>query len=738
MTRSVTFGIFRLELDERRFLRDGEELPLSPKVFDTLALLVENPGHLVTKDEFMSRLWPDTFVGEDTLAQNISILRKVLSADSDGQVSAQEYIATVPKRGYRFVAKVSIFHDGATQIAELSSGTANQVASKPPETSTPSPGIITPPAAPVAHSQPQRQNLRFNWPTVAIIAFVVAVLAAFLSFRLLSPPVLPHVVSVTQITRSGRVEPAGKMICDGSRIYFLEREGDHWNLVQTSLAGGETQIVPTPFKNTELLDLSPDHANFLAAVRSEDEMPLWAWPVQGGAPTRIGDVTAYDAVWHPDGRQIVFSKSDGVYIADSDGVHVRKFVPTHGIPWGLAWSPDGLALRFSVFPSSTHSSSLWEIRSDGMNLHELLPQWHNPPSECCGSWSQDGAYFFFNSADSQVWNHSAGLWALQERTSFWHPSRHQPFRVAIGPVNFGAPLVSSSDSRRLYVFGTDYKAELITYDPRSKQSVVLLPGARAEQSNYSLDGEWLTYVTSLDNVVWRAKSDGSLRRPLTSSPIQATQPVWSPDKKWIAFVNHSVECENKVFFVSSEGGAPQELFPNDCEQYDPAWSPDGKYLGFARSEKLTSGRSSPSTIELLDLTTHQLSKLLGSDGLRSPSWSPDGRLIAAMSEDYKRLMLFDVRAGNWTEIAQGSSIGGFLRWSRDGSFLYFQDLRAPSEPVYRIRLSDRTREEVSNFASLINSGIPRCAFVDLAPDGNLVTTLLRNHADIYALSLQMQ
>lgn len=80
MTRSVTFGTFRLELDERRLLRDGEELLLSPKLFDTLALLVENPGHLITKEEFMSRLWPDTFVGEDTLAQNISLLRKVLSA----------------------------------------------------------------------------------------------------------------------------------------------------------------------------------------------------------------------------------------------------------------------------------------------------------------------------------------------------------------------------------------------------------------------------------------------------------------------------------------------------------------------------------------------------------------------------------------------------------------------------------------------------------------------------------
>src|SRR5207244_527876 len=80
----------------------GEPLRLPPKVFDTLVLLVENQGCLVGKEEFLERLWPGTYVGEDTLAQNISLLRKLLG-DADG---AEEYIETVPKRGYRFVAPV--------------------------------------------------------------------------------------------------------------------------------------------------------------------------------------------------------------------------------------------------------------------------------------------------------------------------------------------------------------------------------------------------------------------------------------------------------------------------------------------------------------------------------------------------------------------------------------------------------------------------------------------------------
>lgn len=97
------FGEFCLDVEEHRLLHRGVTIPLAPKVFDTLLLLVENPGHLIEKEEFMNKLWPDTFVGDDALARNISILRKVLGGSSESQAA----IATIPKKGYRFVAEVS-------------------------------------------------------------------------------------------------------------------------------------------------------------------------------------------------------------------------------------------------------------------------------------------------------------------------------------------------------------------------------------------------------------------------------------------------------------------------------------------------------------------------------------------------------------------------------------------------------------------------------------------------------
>jgi DNA-binding winged helix-turn-helix (wHTH) protein/TolB-like protein/TPR repeat protein len=96
------FGPFRINVTERVLQRGEELVPLSPKVFDTLLILVENHGHVVAKKELMESLWPDTFVEESSLTQNISLLRRALTPfEGDRQ-----YIETIPKRGYRFIGEV--------------------------------------------------------------------------------------------------------------------------------------------------------------------------------------------------------------------------------------------------------------------------------------------------------------------------------------------------------------------------------------------------------------------------------------------------------------------------------------------------------------------------------------------------------------------------------------------------------------------------------------------------------
>src|ERR1700681_5054280 len=98
------FGSFRLDPSERVLFRDEELVPLAPKAFDTVLSLVESQGRVLEKDEILKTIWPDTFVEEGSLAQNISILRKALGEGTNGL----QYIQTIPKRGYRFVAPVRL------------------------------------------------------------------------------------------------------------------------------------------------------------------------------------------------------------------------------------------------------------------------------------------------------------------------------------------------------------------------------------------------------------------------------------------------------------------------------------------------------------------------------------------------------------------------------------------------------------------------------------------------------
>lgn len=104
---SYRFGEYRLDSGDRLLFRGDKLVPLAPKILETLLLLVERRGHVVEKEELVSHVWPDTFVTDDALLRNISVLRKTLGDGEDGS----RYIETIPKRGYRFVAPVEVGTD---------------------------------------------------------------------------------------------------------------------------------------------------------------------------------------------------------------------------------------------------------------------------------------------------------------------------------------------------------------------------------------------------------------------------------------------------------------------------------------------------------------------------------------------------------------------------------------------------------------------------------------------------
>ena len=110
------FGPFRMEVGERRLSCDGRSISLTGKAFETLRVLVERHGTLVSKSDLMNAVWPETAVEENSVDRNISVIRKALGEDSDGR----QYIETVPRAGYRFIAPISAPQTGATASVAFS------------------------------------------------------------------------------------------------------------------------------------------------------------------------------------------------------------------------------------------------------------------------------------------------------------------------------------------------------------------------------------------------------------------------------------------------------------------------------------------------------------------------------------------------------------------------------------------------------------------------------------------
>jgi Tol biopolymer transport system component/DNA-binding winged helix-turn-helix (wHTH) protein len=700
----VGFAEFELDLRTRELSVNGTKFDLQEQPFQVLSMLLERPGELVTREELTKRLWPaDTYVDfEHSLNRVIKRLREAL----DDSAEQPRFIETLPRRGYRFIGSLQrdkgIGDGGATRRVDV---------------------------------EPREEISARSWPRRS--AFVLLVLglgciAGILTFWLLSPAPTLKVVRTRKVTTSNKVDPWGLTVSDGSRIYFLERGGDHWNLLQTSVSGGEAQNVTAPFRNTRVVAISHDHANFLIGsfVQREERMPLWIWPVQGGAPKRLGEVIAFDGAWCPNDRQIVYSEDDGIYEIDVDGTNAHKVVSTDGRAGMFAWSPDGHFLRFTLGTQQPASSAIWQADSDGSHLHRLLPGWDPVPEECCGSWSPDGQYFFFSSRHAKTMD----IWAIREKSGIYQRAA-EPIRLTAGPIDFSDPLPGAQGSG-LFVLGGNGAFELASYDLLRHQFTPLLPTISASSLSFSRDGGYLAYTSSRDFSLVRLKSDGSQPLVLTQAGLQPTSPTWSPDGKQLLFEGRKPNGIDGIFITSAEGGTARVLFEEDHKQGEPAWSPDGRLVAFSHFDDSAVSEQTSTSIRIFDSATNQTSLLPGSVGLRSPSWSPDGHFLAALTQDLQKVMVLDLHARKWSELDKATLLSGALTWSKDGKHLYYQDLLATDQPIYRIQIRNRKRELVTTFETFLKGGIHRAGLIGLAPDGSLIARLDRGNSDIYSLDLE--
>jgi eukaryotic-like serine/threonine-protein kinase len=575
----------------------------------------------------------------------------------------------------------------------------------------------------------QELRVRRGRLAVGAASLIIAGFLAFL-FRPALPP--PRITGSNRVTSDAHEK--GQIATDGARVYFSAFSGFSSSLYQVSAAGGDPVPIPTSIFSPMLLDISPDRSELLVGSCSwnQQDCALWILPTLGGSPRRVGNIRSsfHAAAWSQTGKEVVYAQGNSLYRARADGTEPSKIV---NLPVGATvdsprWSPEGSRLRFTV--ETQNGRRLWEVATDGKNLHPLLSAWNDPPDECCGSWTPDGKYFLFESGRGGTTN----IWAIREATSLLRKASHQPQQLTNGPTPTSSP-VPSVDGKRVFVTNPQWRGELVRYDSTSHEFARYLSGMSAYAVNFSPDGKWLAYVAYPEGTLWRSRIDGTERLQLTFPPLFVGLPRWSPDGTRIAFAGAHFPKEEgiDVYVIPAEGGNPERPVPGDRDTCDPTWSPDGNSLVFGRYGPFEPPGAGPMDVETVDLRTHAVSKVPGSEELSDPRWSRDGRYIMAPSQD-NRLMLFDVKAQKWTEMAK--VVVNWPEWSRRGDYIYF--LSTPvgqNAAIFRIRMSDHRLEQVVDLKDIRQPTSYWGSWVGLAPDDSpLLLRDISTH-DIYALDV---
>ena len=547
---------------------------------------------------------------------------------------------------------------------------------------------------------------------------------------LLLPSPMPKVVGLKQITRDGFFK--GRLVTDGSRVYFPEFSGGHMVLGQVSVSGGDTLTVPVPFQNVNIFGLSSDRSTLLISeFTSTAPSPFWAMPLPAGSLRRLDDTEGREAAWSPDGQSLVYVKGLDLYLASADGSQARRIRSFSAIPSNIRFSPDSQRLRLTLTPPGNNISSIWEMKADASDLHPVFPGWKTDAIVCCGDWTRNGRYYIFEVLSS---GGTKNLWAVRDSARLFH-RKTEPVQLTTGPLWY-MDVVSSPESNRLFANGELLQGELVRYDSRSGQFLPYLSGVSAGEADFSPDGQWIVYVSYPDLTLWRARTDGSQRMQVTYWPVYATLPRWSPDGRQIAFVGTENGKPWKIYLISPQGGTPQEVFSQDREEADPTWSPDGKQIAFGRpSYGMDLGELE---IQIFDLTTHQSTSVPGSRGMFSPRWSPDGRYLAALTSDSRKLMLFDLTTRQWSQwLRTEDGTIGYPVWARDSKSIYAERFLAAEPSMHKLKLGATRSERFLSWNDLHRFGGVWGTWSGVAPDGSVLTVRDVSSHEVYALDLQL-
>ncbi|HXW05943.1 MAG TPA: winged helix-turn-helix domain-containing protein [Vicinamibacterales bacterium] len=601
------FGVFSLDLAEHRLLRHGQPVPLTPKVFELLRVLVQRAGHLVSKEQLMKEVWGNSFVEESNLNRGISVLRKALRESAD-----ERYIETVPKVGYRFVAPVV---ERANEAHPATASRANPRTGGDPESSMTGTASRTLPVWAGGSLSPVRA---FGIAAAALLiigALAFAVLGRGRHQRAAAPTTPVH----RQLTFTGK-EVTPTVSPDGERIAYVSTEPQRRVMTRALAGGPSTTVFSAP--EAGWLRWSPDGAELLFWARGEGRDGMYIAP-RSGAVRRIAR-GPFVACWSPDSSAIAIAwfQARKLRIVDRLGAELGtlNLAGINGWIWDLDWSAAAGRLLF-VANDEQRRPAIWTIRPDGTGQNKVL----TADSEIrAARWSPSGNDIYY----SRLVNQTVSIYKA--------PADSDPDAGAEGD----GPLLSgldtdgafalSADGARLVYARSPYHSNLWIVEADAATGLAtnrqLTQGTSlVERPRVSPDGQWIVFNMGYESraELYTIPTAGGAPTQLTFLDAFSVGGVWSKDGRSVAFAS-TRGGKARVWMVSADGGPPRPVSSGDMSDttFDLTWSPGDRILYQQAGNR---------NFYVLEPVTGQEHHLIGDSSVgwaASPVYSPDGETIA--------------------------------------------------------------------------------------------------------------
>jgi DNA-binding winged helix-turn-helix (wHTH) protein/Tol biopolymer transport system component len=671
------FDGFQLDLAKRRLLRNGEVVPLKPKAFDLLAVLIENNGQLKSKDELLRLVWGEQIVEETNLSVSISAIRRALGE----KASEPRYITNVSGRGYYFSA---ILNNEEGHDLLLESRTISRIVVERDDEEV---SVLTDPAAvrsdPLDRSYVRRSFAR----NVALAALSVVVVVGLIAtiyivfFRKSSNAANPFQdLSVIRLTTTGRATKAA-LSHDGKLFVFVQQELDGKQSLWLSHVDGSGQVQLRPPAERVIVNVAfSADANRIFYVQFEsnasDRGDLYRMPVLGGVPEKIKEGVPSRVTFSPDGKRFAFVQTraaerrmslvvDEIESPIDREIAVIPFDQGRFLPT-LGWSPDGKSIAGSmatvaapeatkIFVTEISSNSIWQMADHGWNIVQSIV------------WTKgsDGLVVVAGKGDSDL-----------EKEIWYVPYPYgEPQRILADSNSYQSLDISANNSTLLAIQTQTISnvwvapandlaaAKQITSDMLGKQ-------AGWNGIDWTEDGHIIySGRVGKSDTIWEMNADGTGQHQLIPENRTSNYLSLPDDGKTIVFASNR-SGSTEIWKANRDGSGLMQLTTGGGNK-NPHVAPNGEYVIY------TSGRDGVDRLCRLQIGGGQPVVLID----KLTDWarvSPDSKLIAGeYDENGKRRLVVIAEDGRlpvrFFDVPPTANFRLGVRWTPDGKSVTYRD-----------------------------------------------------------------